>query len=207
MNPALADKMDLFVEACHQVAAQQLIRCNSGNLSWRIDEELFLISPHRRWLGTLRPEDVAVCRLSDGSVVSGLKPSSETPFHQAVLQARPDMDVVLHFQTPNATAIACTGRRPDYFLIPEVPYYIGEIGWVPYFTPGSTELADAVVEQMKDHDLAQMANHGQITVGKDFNDAFLRASFFELASEILIKTHFEAAPIDEEGVREIIKSY
>lgn len=64
-------------------------------------------------------------------------------------------------------------------MIPEIPFYIGLIGQVPYLPPGS-ELADAVIEVMTVHNLAVMANHGQITVAQDFDHVIQNAEFFEL---------------------------
>ncbi|HRU06828.1 MAG TPA: class II aldolase/adducin family protein, partial [Candidatus Brocadiia bacterium] len=110
----------------------------------------------------------------------------EAGFHRGVLLARSEMNVVFHFQSRFATAFACAAKPVvDFNVIPEIPYYIGEIGWVDYLAPGSPELADEVIRVMRGCDLAFMRNHGLVTVGKDFDDALQKAAFFELACEIL----------------------
>lgn len=46
---------------------------------------------------------------------------------------------------PCATALAC--REDDdvnYFVIPEIPFYIGHIARVPYLAPGSSELSEVL---------------------------------------------------------------
>ena len=89
---------------------------------------------------------------------------------------RPEIDVVMHFQAPHATTLACRESRDvNFFVIPEIPFYIGPIGRVPYLPPGSQELADAVVKVMRDHNLALMANHGQVTVARDLNHVIQNA--------------------------------
>lgn len=176
-----------FVDACHRAARYGLVRYSSGNLSWRVDAGYYLVTASGSWLGELTADQVAICRLEDGACVNGKTPSVEGRFHRGVLQARSDMWVVLHFQTPCATAIACGDPTAyAYNVIPEMPVYIGTPGIVGYFKPGSSELAEAVIAAMKDHNLAFMRNHGLITVGRDFNETLQRAGFFELICEMLL---------------------
>ena len=187
MREMTKDELDRFVDACHRAGAYGLVRYSSGNMSWRLDEGYMAVTASRSWLGELRPDQVAVCRLSDGASANGVTPTCEARFHQGILLARPDVNVVLHFQSPAATTVACM-KKPDgdFNIILEVPYYIGDPAWVDCRGPGSPELADAVIRAMRDHDLAILRNHGQVTIGADFDEALQRAGFFELACEILI---------------------
>ena len=57
---------------------------------------------------------------------------------------------------------------------------------IPYFRPGSKELAEAVIAAMKDHNSVLLQKHGQVVCGKDFNQAFERAMFFEMACRIIV---------------------
>ena len=75
------------------------------------------------------------------------KPSVEIRFHAGILRTRPDVNVVMHFQTPFAATVACRRRRmPNFFVIPEIPYYIGDIVAVPYHAPGTQDLAAVFFE-------------------------------------------------------------
>ncbi|OGI69831.1 MAG: hypothetical protein A2W18_00045 [Candidatus Muproteobacteria bacterium RBG_16_60_9] len=180
------ETLGLFVDTCHKIAERGLLRCSCGNLSLRLDEERFLITGTGSWMNRLRREDAVVCRISDGVVLDGKKPSSEAGFHAGTLRVRPNVNAVLHFQSPYATALACRrGDAIDYAVIPEIPYYIGSIARVPYLRPGSTELAEAVTEAMRNHDMALLANHGQVTAARDLDQAIQNAEFFELACQIL----------------------
>ena len=185
--------LDKFAEGCRQVAAHGLVRCSSGNLSWRIGADRMLIKSSRAWLGEMTRAAIAVCRISDGKPLTDITPSVEIGFHAGILRRRPEMNVVLHFQTPFATALACSRRQAiNYDVIPELPYYLGPIAAVPYLPPGSKVLAEAVASAMQTHDLVQLRNHGQVTVGKDFRQAIQNATYFELACEILCHAGKEA---------------
>jgi ribulose-5-phosphate 4-epimerase/fuculose-1-phosphate aldolase len=114
----------------------------------------------------------------------------ESGFHRGILMERPDVDVVLHFQSEYATAVACMKHIPTNFNVTaEIPCHVGsEIPVVPYFRPGSPELAAAVVEAMKEHNSILLTNHGQVVCGKDFDEVFERATFFEMACRIIVES-------------------
>lgn len=187
MKHVADEQIKVFIDACHQAAAYGLLRYSSGNMSWRVNDELVLMSASRSWLAELTGGDVTVCKIDDGRCINGKTPSVEHVFHIGILRQRSDVNVVLHFQSPYATAIAC--GEPDkynFFVIPEIPFYIGRPAIVEYLPPGSPELAEAVVAAMKEHDTAILRNHGLVTVGRDFKDVIQKAGFFELACQILL---------------------
>jgi ribulose-5-phosphate 4-epimerase/fuculose-1-phosphate aldolase len=200
-----------FVDACHKAAAAyQLIRCSSGNMSWRVGDDTALMTASRSWMCEIHADQIAVVKLSDGSVGNGVTPTVEHVFHMGILNARTDMNVVLHFQTPSATVLACTDiAEQNFFVTPEIPYYIGKPVTVPFFQPGSQELADAVIAGMKHGNMVILRNHGFVTVGKDFNDAIQRAVFFEMACDIILRGGDKIEPLpqkDAEILQEAGKS-
>ena len=208
MNHVSEKHLEEFVTACHWVASFGLVRCSSGNLSWRVNEEHMLITATRSWMAELTREQIAVCRISDGTVLNETKPSAENGFHFGILRERSDVNVVLHFQSPFATAVACSGRNPkNFFVIPEIPYYIGLIAIVPYLNPGSNDLAKEVISAMKEHDLAILKNHGQVTVGKNFEEVIQKAIFFELACEVILHAGDQIQFLSEDAIDYLRQSY
>ena len=180
--------IEQFLKYAHTAGAERLMLCSSGNLSWKIDEDTALVSGTSSWVPKLTADRVAVCRISDAGVLQGPKPSMESTFHLGVMRNRKDVNVVLHFQSEYATAIACMEEKPANFNVTaEVPCYVGrEVPVIPYYRPGSPELAKAVVEALADHDCALLSKHGQVVCGKDFDDAFQKAVFFEMACGIIV---------------------
>lgn len=178
-----------FIEQAHRVGKERLQLCSSGNLSWRVEGNTALVSGTGSWLPRLAEENVAVCDISTGLRIDGPKPSMESVFHLGVLRERKDMNVVLHFQSEYATIVSCMKKKPENFnVVAEVPCYCGrEIPVIPYFRPGSKELADAVTNALKEHDCVLMSKHGQAVCGKDFDDAFQKAVFFEFACGIIVR--------------------
>ncbi len=191
-----------FVQACHKVAQYGLVSCSSGNLSWRIEPDTALLSGSGAWLAELTPEQVVACDIDTGRCINGKVPTCESVFHLGILKTRPEMTVVLHFQSPYATAITCgLTDELDFNMTIEVPVYIGTPAIVPYLPPGSSELAQAVIDALSDPQthIAILKNHGLVTVGKDFNDAIQKAVFFEMACRIIL-TNPNFRPLDRKMV-------
>lgn len=197
-----------FVAACHKVAEYGLVSCSSGNLSWRVEPETVLLTATGSWLDELTAEQVAVCDIHTGQSVNNVTPTCESVYHLGILRNRSEVNVVLHFQSPYATALACGEPEGlNYNMTIEVPVYIGTPAVVPYLPPGSSELAQAVIDSFKNMQthLAILKNHGLVSVGKDFNDAIQKAVFFEMACKIIL-TNPNAKPLDTDAVKHLRKT-
>ena len=200
------DILDGFVLACHSVATRGLLRCSSGNMSCRLDDTRFLATASRSWMDSLSAEEVSLCSIADGSLLQGLKPTVEIGFHAGILRMRKDMNVVLHFQTPCATALACRSvDNINFNVIPEIPFYIGPVARVSYLLPGSTELAEAVTSAMQNHDMVMMSNHGMVTVATDYRHAIQNAEFFELACHAIIHNDNNLSPLPDTEAKRLVE--
>ena len=195
----------MFIAAGHEAAARGLVRCSSGNMSWRVNGKYMLATTTRSWMGRLTPANVAVCAIENGKALNGKKPTAEIAFHASILKTRPDISVVLHFQSPFATALACRRKRvKNFFVIPEIPFYIGPVAYLPCLTPGTKELAVRVTKAMQNHDMAMLANHGQVTVARDFDHAIQNAEFFELACAIIVRNGSNPKLMDKKVVKDLL---
>ena len=198
------EHIEKFIAEAHCVGDAGLTICSSGNISWRIGNEM-LVSGTGSWVPSLPKEKVSICNLETGEVLNGVKPSMESMFHMGVLRERPDVNVVLHFQSPYATAVACMKELPkDFNVTAEVPCHVGaDIPVVPYYRPGTRELADGVIEALKDHNSVLLRKHGQVVCGKDFDEAFERAMFFEMACRIIILTKGEYLTLSKDEIDDL----
>ena len=178
--------MKQFVFWAQQAATHNLVQCSSGNLSQRLDDTQILVSATGSWLSSLSTDQVSIVSLATGESLNGIRPTGELPLHLGIMQERPDINAVLHFQSVAATSLCCATYVPDYNVIIEVPLYIGKVATLPYLKPGSTELAQAVRQLPQDIRMVQMSNHGQIAMGSSLEEVVQMAVFFELACQIIL---------------------
>ena len=198
------EHIEQFIAQAHRVGDAGLTLCSSGNLSWRIGENA-LVSGTGSWVPTLSKEQVAVCKIETGEVLNGVRPSMESGFHLGIFRERPDVNVVLHFQSCYATAVACMKQVPaDFNVTAEIPCHVGsEIPVIPYFRPGSPELASHVIQAMKNHNSALLQKHGQVVCGKNFDEVFERATFFEMACRIIVLSGGEYQTLSKAEIEDL----
>ncbi len=199
-----SDNIKTFLQQAHRYGASKLMLCSSGNLSWRVGNQAY-VSGTGSWLANLTEDKVSICQIGTGATDNEVRPSMESTFHLGVLRERSDVNVVLHFQSEYATAVACLKDKPTNFnVVAEVPAHVGRnIPIIPYLRPGSPELAAAVTEAMRDHNAVLLTNHGQVVCGKTFDEVFERATFFEMACRIIIETQGNYSVMTEEQIEDL----
>lgn len=204
MTTISVEIMKDFIGTCHAAGGRGLVQCSSGNLSCRLDDSRMLATASGSWLEDIRDDQLSICRIDDATLIEGPPPTVEAAFHAGILKHRPDVNVVFHFQTPYATLLACGDPAAvDYFVIPEIPVYMGAIGQVPYLRPGSPELAETVVEAGKKHDMIMMASHGMVTVGKNYRHVIQNAVFFEFACRLIVEGKNIVKPLTAEAIEQL----
>ena len=190
------DERDLrtaMLATCRALDARGINQGTAGNLSARFGTG-FLITPSSLAYDRMRPEDIVEMGW-DGSYV-GRRPSSEWRFHRDILQARGDVDVVLHCHSAFATSVACHHRT-----IPAFHYMVGVMGGTtlrcaPYATFGTQELSDAALVALEGRMACLLGQHGQIALGKTLEAALWMA----VEVETLARMYLQALAIGEPPV-------
>ncbi|MDD3742101.1 MAG: class II aldolase/adducin family protein [Lentimicrobiaceae bacterium] len=199
--------MDEFIYWARKAAAYNLVKCSSGNLSQRIDDQQMLVSGTGSWLESLSAEQVAVVDSLTGESLNNVQPTGELPLHLALTRMqRPGINAVLHFQSEAATTLCCADFVPDYNVIIEIPLYVGEVVTLPYLQPGSEALADAVSGLPPHIRMVQMSNHGQIAMGSSLKEVMQKAVFFELACKVIVNSNKGIKRLNHEQI-EGLKAY
>lgn len=149
-----------------------------GNFSVRADGATILITPKGRCKGELAPADLLVARLDGPGPETA---SIELEMHRRIYLAREAIRAVIHAHPPFLTGLALARVGLDKTFLPESE----PIPLIPYYPPGSSELARAVADGVKKHDALILANHGVVTVGKELKQARFRLEQAELLARAL----------------------
>ena len=185
-----------LAEVCKLLYDRNLTVSAGGNMSVRINDREVLITPSGRNKGMLEPEDMVKLDL-DGEVLSEGKPSIEHRFHLALYRMNPDTNAVVHCHPLNCTALAVRNEGLRCNITPEGVLLLGRVPMVPYFTPGSEELVDAVAECGWAKAMI-MARHGALTQGRTLEEAYNRMEELEFQARLqLLVGDVEDLPADE----------
>lgn len=173
-----------------------------GNISVRIDDNLFAVTPSGRNYRTLQTQDILIVN-STGQIVDGhLTPSSELPLHLAVYAARDDVRAIVHTHSVFASACA-VARRPIPPIIEDLVQLAGgEISVSQYALPGTLELAKNAIKALSQKFAVLLANHGVVACGKTLNEAMTAAELVEKAAQIFCLSQLlgGAVTLSEEDV-------
>lgn len=157
-----------MVDACHRLGELGYVTSSGGNISYRVDNELILITPTKTPKRTMRFEDICAIDINGNIVYAakGKKPTGETPLHTYIMRRRPDVSVVVHAHPPILTGFAIAGDSilSEPFL-PEPVIEIGPLLLIPYAEPLSEELANMLDKYIEDSNAFLMENHGVLICG------------------------------------------
>ena len=166
----------------------------AGNISVRVKDG-FLITPSGVPYDEMAPEDIVLMHL-DASHDGARKPSTEWRFHRDIMEKKPEVGAVIHLHSRFCTSLSMLRRE-----IPAVHYMIAAAGGptipcVPYVTWGTQELADYILNALKDRLACLLANHGMVCVGPDLK----KAAWLAVEVEALAAQYWQACQIGEPHV-------
>jgi L-fuculose-phosphate aldolase len=152
---------------------RQLTTASGGNISLRIDDEKFCITPSSLDKGNLTPDLIAIVKFDGTNLTPDLPLSIETEMHRLILKNRTDMNAVVHAHPIYASAYATVQPNIlDTRLTAEAYCVLGDVINVPYRLMGTVSLAEIVAKEIQTHKVLLMENHGAIAVGKNMLNAF-----------------------------------
>lgn len=155
-----------FVNICRRLAGRGYVTSQGGNLAWRVDDDVILITATRLPKAEHGPEDVVFVDAS-GRRLAGLRePTGELPIYVSFFRDRPDVRSIIHCHPPCCSALSISANENPLMrpLFPEVILEIGPVPLVPYATPLTQELADQFKPFLRKYNAFLMQNHGVIIV-------------------------------------------
>lgn len=199
------------IDTCLALDAKGINQGTSGNVSVRCESGNpnagFYLTPTSIPYATMRPEDLVHVAL-DGTVTGRARPSSELPFHLAIMRARPDAQAIVHTHSTHATAVSCLRES-----IPAIHYLVAlfggnDIRCADYATFGTEALSQNVLTALAGRRAALMANHGLIVLGKNLDQALALTVEAEQLAVLLLRARAAGSPVilpDDEMERVLLK--
>lgn len=147
---------------------------SSGNISVRLPDGGWLMTPTNASLGNLDPERLALFDIA-GRHLSGDAPTKEAMLHFAMYSERKTAGAVVHLHSTYTTAVSILRDVDPADVMPALTAYyimrVGRLPLVPYFAPGDPDLAHAVRAMAGQHHAVLLANHGPVVAGTSLADA------------------------------------
>lgn len=166
---------ELVVKAGLELMESGLIARTWGNVSARISDNVFVITPSGIPYEKLTADDIVEVTIDELAYdEEGLKPSSEKGVHAAAYKHHPEVDFIIHTHQIAASAVSVEEKDiavPDAYkdvLGPVIPN-------AEYGMPSTGKLKDAVdaaIAANLQSKAILMRHHGTVCLGTDYDSAF-----------------------------------
>ena len=199
-----------IIAQCIWMNSSGLNQGTSGNISVRCGDHM-LITPSAIAYEAIKPDMIAALALDGeyGAYEGPLKPSSEWRFHLDIMQARPEVNAIVHTHSTYATTLAMC--RKD---IPACHYMVAAFGGnnvrcSDYALYGTKALSDTALEALEGRTGCLLANHGMIVLGENLDQAMWRAVELEtIAKQYVLSLNIGGPTIlSDEQIEETIGSF
>lgn len=162
---------------------------SSGNISVRLDDGGWLVTPTNASLGFLDPARIS--RLDGaGRLLSGDAPTKEIPLHGALYDTRGSARAIVHLHSTHAVALTMLPEiDPRAALPPMTPYCLmraGQTALLPYYRPGDPAVADAIKGLAGRYSSVLLANHGPVVAGDTLEAAVFATEELEETAKLYL---------------------
>ena len=173
--------------------ACRLTTTSGGNISYRLNDDLFCITPSKYDKSCLTADLIAVVSLAGENLTPDLPLSIESEMHRLALIARPDIRAVVHAHPCYASAFTSMRRPINTKLLAESWFLIEEPAFATYRRMGTTDLAQEVVAALESSNVVLMESHGVLTVASSLVGAFDLIEVLENSAKMTFITETMAA--------------
>ncbi len=183
----------LVVQAGLDLIKKGLIARTWGNVSARISDTQFVITPSGRAYEDLTPDEIVVVNIDDCSYEGDIKPSSEKGVHAAAYRHHPTVDFVIHTHQKAATIVSITGMEIRN-VYPEFREVLGDKVPCAAYAMSTTDSLRKKVERCIEMNprarAIMMMHHGTVCMGDSYEHAFALAENLEACCEKIIKDNY-----------------
>ncbi|MHB1630552.1 MAG: class II aldolase/adducin family protein [Bacilli bacterium] len=169
-----------------------LVAGPGGNISAREGGSMY-ISPSGYALDDITQEGWVEVDVQSGSVVSGMRPSSEVLMHLQLYRNRPDVNAIVHTHPVYCIGVISAGRDIPVMFADHAAI-LGDLPCLDYVLPTTVELANRVSQAIGSAAGVLLRNHGAITVGATLKEAYFRTEILEDAAKVFVIASLMGAP-------------
>lgn len=174
------------LDAALEIKRCSLVSLSGGNISMRVGEDRYLVTPSGMIYEEMVPDDVCLidgtCRVVEGT----RKPSSDSSELVYMFEHMPKVRAVIHTHQPWATAAGFAADEIPDFLVTVMDACRNPVKVAP-FTPSSAVGMGKLAVQYAGGSLAViLKHHGVITWGEDLQEALYAAVYLEEAAKTYV---------------------
>ncbi len=188
MSAAVDAARERVLACSRSLVARGLVVGSSGNVSERIDEDHFVVTPAGVVYDALALSDIPIVEIRTGEWSDGLRPTSEIALHLGLYRADPELQAIVHTHSRHAAAFAVARVDLPFIMNENIATHAEKILVTDYAPPGSSDLGEQALRTFARQPGSQailLANHGVVALGESLDKAELVAAQVEWIAEVV----------------------
>lgn len=171
------------LDAALEIKRNHLVALCGGNISVRLPDNTFLVTPSGMVYEDMIPEDVVRVN-EDGEVIEGSRrPSSDTPALLYIFKQMPWVNAVIHTHQPWATAAGLVMDVLPASLVTQIDANRSDVYVAPFTPSGEKQMGVLTVEYAHDAWAVILKHHGVMAYGPTLKDAVFSAVYLEESAQ------------------------
>ncbi len=175
-----------LIDCARTMESHGLVVLSGGNVSRRMEDGNFLVTPSAMGYDTMLPEDIVLVD-ADGNTVEGTRrPTSDLTAVLYVFKHMPEVNVVLHTHQPKAVALSLVADRLPVISTTMVDELHAEVSVAPFTISSDEGMGRSTVEYAGDALAVILKQHGIMAYGKSIGQALSAAIYLEESCEVYL---------------------
>ena len=189
------------LNAALEIKKNHLVSLSGGNVSIRVAEDRYLVTPSGMIYEDMVPDDICVidgkCNLVEGC----RKPSSDSSALVYMFEHMPKVNAIIHTHQPWATAAGFDTDEFPEFLVTVIDACHAPVKVAPFTPSSAIGMGILATEYAGDASAVILKHHGVLTYGADLEEALFAAVYLEESAKTYVLARAmgcKIPPIDPE---------
>lgn len=193
-----------ILDAALEIKANRLISLSGGNVSMRVGENRYLVTPSGMRYETMTPADICLIDENCNVVEGTRKPSSDSSALIYMFRHMPHINAIIHTHQPWATAAGFAVDELPEFQVTIIDACRNPVKVAPFTPSSAIGMGILATEYAGDSLAVILKHHGVVAFGADMEEALYSAVYLEESAKTFVLTKamgVEIPPLAPELVR------
>ena len=193
-----------ILDAALEIKANRLISLSGGNVSMRVGENRYLVTPSGMRYETMTPADICLIDENCNVVEGTRKPSSDSSALIYMFRHMPHINAIIHTHQPWATAAGFAVDELPEFQVTIIDACRNPVKVAPFTPSSAIGMGILATEYAGDSLAVILKHHGVVAFGADMEEALYSAVYLEESAKTFVLTKamgVEIPPLDPELAR------
>lgn len=171
------------LDAALEIKHNHLVALCGGNISLRLPDGTFLVTPSGMIYEDMVLDDVVRVDASGIPLEGPRRPSSDTPALLYIFHQMPWVNAVIHTHQPWATAAGLVTDLLPACLVTQIDANRSDVHVAPFTPSGEKQMGVLTVQYAHDAWAVILKHHGVMAYGPSLKDALFSAVYLEEAAQ------------------------